>query len=235
MSPYLLAIITTIASASPLVIFAYLWQIKEWRIDRLREHLRSEGFLRQFFGIFRPTLLIICGGLGYYGLLANWIIITLVGYLIVSILQLLLNKHPKPVWTKKAITLIATALILTFISSLPHRLQTTHYHLVFIPLLQPLFLMASAILWSPIDKILKRRVMNRAKIIRSKRTDLTIIGITGSVGKTTTKELLKHVLEDMNVISTPEHVNTEMGVSAWISNKLPKSSNAKVMIVEMGA
>ncbi len=235
MNPYLLAIITTIASASPLVIFAYLWQVKEWRIDRLREHLRSEGVLRQLFGIYRPAVLIIFGMLGYLKLLSNWIVITLIGYLAVSIFQLLLNKHPKPVWTKKAITLIGTALILTLISSLPHKPQTTYYHLVFIPLLQPLFLMVSAILWSPIDKVLKKRVMNKAKKTRSNRSDLTVIGITGSVGKTTTKELLKHVLEDMNVISTPEHVNTEMGVSAWISSKLPKSPEAKVMIVEMGA
>ncbi|HCI04042.1 MAG: UDP-N-acetylmuramoyl-tripeptide--D-alanyl-D-alanine ligase [Candidatus Peribacteraceae bacterium] len=235
MSPYLLAIITTIASASPLVIFAYLWQIKEWRIDRLREHLRSEGALRQLFGIYRPAILIIFGILGFYGFLPDWIIITIVGYLAVSILQLLLNKHPKPVWTKKAITLVTTALILTLISSLPYKQQTSNYHLVFIPLLQPLFLMVSAILWSPIDKVLKRRIMNRAKKIRSNRKDLVVIGITGSVGKTTTKELLKHLLEEMNVISTPEHVNTEMGVSGWISSKLPKSPEAKVMIVEMGA
>ncbi|MDD4628376.1 MAG: hypothetical protein PHE68_03210, partial [Candidatus Peribacteraceae bacterium] len=52
-------ILTLTASLSPLLTFARLWQVKEWRIDRLREHLRSEGTVRQLFGLVRPVLLIL--------------------------------------------------------------------------------------------------------------------------------------------------------------------------------
>lgn len=50
----LLTGLTLLASLSPLLTFASLWQIKEWRVDRLREHLRAEGLLRQLFGVGRP-------------------------------------------------------------------------------------------------------------------------------------------------------------------------------------
>ncbi len=238
MNPYLLAIITTIASVSPLMTFAYLWQVKEWRIDRLREHLRSEGFLRQLFGLTRPAILVIFGILGFLGILTQWVILTLLGYLVISIIQLILKKHPKPVWTKKAITLVLTTIILTFaatINSCQLSIVNCQLSIAIIPLLQPFFLMIATIIWTPVDKVLKARIMSKARQIRSKNKDLTVIGITGSVGKTTTKELLKHVLSDLNALSTPEHVNTEMGVSGWMISQIPKNPEAKILIVEMGA
>jgi UDP-N-acetylmuramoyl-tripeptide--D-alanyl-D-alanine ligase len=61
----------------------------------------------------------------------------------------------------------------------------------------------------------------------------TIIAIAGSVGKTTTKELLSHVLQDLSPAATPAHVNTEMGVAQWLANIGKK--NPPVLIVEMGA
>ena len=40
-----LVLLTIVGSASPLLTLAWLWQVKEWRVDRLLEHLRREGFL----------------------------------------------------------------------------------------------------------------------------------------------------------------------------------------------
>jgi len=235
MNPLILALFTTAASASPLLTFAALWQIKEWRVDRLREHLRSEGFLRQLFGITRPLTLGFFGFLGFLGFIDRWHIATLAGFLAISAIQIILHRHSKPVWTKKAIILVSTALILTLLASTPYNLQPTTYHLVTIPLLQPFFLLVAGLIWSPIDRILKKRIMIRAQKLRSQYTDLNVIGITGSVGKSTTKELLAHVLNDLHPLATPEHVNTEMGVSQWLLNELPRNPETKTIIVEMGA
>lgn len=239
---------TLTASVSPLLTFAYLWQVKEWRIDRLREHLRSECFFRQTFGFTRPLVLGFFGffpvlrslgvGGGYLGYLPGWHLLTLATFLAISLLQIILRRHPKPVWTKKAITLCSTSLIITLlilIQTTVYNFPFSTFHFPLFPVIQPFFLALSVMLWKPIDQFLKKRIMNSAKRVRSSRSNLTVIGITGSVGKSTTKELLSHILKNHHLLSTPEHVNTEMGVSQWLIRELPKNPEAEILIVEMGA
>src|SRR5207247_1253862 len=46
-----------------------------------------------------------------------------------------------------------------------------------------------------------------------KKHDITVIGVTGSVGKTSTKELIADVLaQRFRVLRTPANLNTEIGV-----------------------
>ena len=52
-----------------------------------------------------------------------------------------------------------------------------------------------------------------AQEIRNKYKNIPLIGITGSVGKTTTKELLKHVLNDkFNILCTKGNFNNNIGI-----------------------
>jgi len=61
-----------------------------------------------------------------------------------------------------------------------------------------------------------------------------IIGITGSVGKTTTKEILYEVLKNkFKVAKTPENYNTAFGVAWAILNNV--NNDTEVFIAEMGA
>ena len=63
---------------------------------------------------------------------------------------------------------------------------------------------------------------------------LKSIGITGSYGKTTVKELLAHTLSSkFKTIKTPEHINTEIGVARFILKTDFKDID--IFIVEMGA
>ncbi|MDD5469551.1 MAG: UDP-N-acetylmuramoyl-tripeptide--D-alanyl-D-alanine ligase, partial [Candidatus Peribacteraceae bacterium] len=81
-------------------------------------------------------------------------------------------------------------------------------------------------------------IFRRAMHLRASLRDVTVIGITGSAGKTTTKELLAHVLEQRSPLTTPAHVNTEMGVAQWLIQELKKAESQEspsVLIVEMGA
>ena len=60
------------------------------------------------------------------------------------------------------------------------------------------------------------------------------IGITGSFGKTSVKHILGHVLQmNTNALYTPGSVNTVMGISRIINERL--ADNCKYFIVEMGA
>lgn len=232
--------LTLIAAVSPLLTFATLWQIKEWRMDRLREHLRAEGHLRQLFGIARPAILaaflliapVFHEQISIFNSQLS-ILSVLILFAGLSVLQFLLHKQPKPVWTAKAYAMVGVSLLLTGIATV---LMRDPILLPLIPLLQPFFLLIASLILCPMDRVLKRKIMRRAREIRSRYPDLTVIGITGSVGKTTTKELLAHLIADHNVLVTPAHVNTEMGVSQWLINNLSTpETEPEILIVEMGA
>lgn len=244
--PYavLFSVLTFFAALSPLVTFARLWQIKEWRWDRLREHLRENGWYRQLFGTVRPPLIAILFVLS--GFRVFWVvdgaILGLFVLVILSLLQIVFGKQPRPVWTMKARALVSSAsLLIVAVSSLIFVYSDIYsggsMALLVMPLLAPLFLVISWILLRPVDIFLKNRTLNRAKNFRSAHPDITVIGITGSVGKTTTKELLAHILKEKNALATPSHVNTEMGVAAWITKTLRNepADSKKILIVEMGA
>ncbi len=64
----------------------------------------------------------------------------------------------------------------------------------------------------------------------------TVIGITGSYGKTSTKEYLAHILSGRyNVLATPKSYNTLMGVCIVINEELANNPDYDYFIVEMGA
>ena len=79
--------------------------------------------------------------------------------------------------------------------------------------------------------------MKKATSLRRRFINATVIGITGSVGKTTTKELIAHILNDQNMLCTPAYVNSEMGVAQWMLRELSEKDDQEeaTLIVEMGA
>ena len=74
-------------------------------------------------------------------------------------------------------------------------------------------------------------LQNLAEYYR-KKFDILVIGVTGSVGKTTTKEMVYSVLsESMEVFKTQENYNGQIGLPLTIFNL---NSKYKVAILEMG-
>jgi UDP-N-acetylmuramoyl-tripeptide--D-alanyl-D-alanine ligase len=72
-----------------------------------------------------------------------------------------------------------------------------------------------------------------ARFVRSELRDLKVIGITGSQGKTTTKDLLRHMLaQHGETISPTGNYNNEFGVPLTL---LACSSTTKYAVIEMGA
>jgi UDP-N-acetylmuramoyl-tripeptide--D-alanyl-D-alanine ligase len=68
------------------------------------------------------------------------------------------------------------------------------------------------------------------------RANSTVIAITGSFGKTSTKEYLAHILRGQyRVLATPKSYNTLMGVCIVINNDLQADPEQDYFIVEMGA
>ena len=87
---------------------------------------------------------------------------------------------------------------------------------------------------TPIEKAINRHYYNDAKRIIESHKGLIIIGVTGSFGKTSTKNYLASVLaEKYNVLVTPGNFNTLLGVIRTIREHLRPYH--QVFIVEMGA
>ncbi len=227
--------LSLVAATSPLLTFAALFQQKEWRIDRLREHLRRDGWIGQLFGRIRPVVALI-GLLGIWMMPAATSVIAAMTILAgLSAAQILLRKQRYPQPTSKALALVGTAIVINLIAVINLRILPVAYPLIAI--VQPLILLVSWLVWRPIDLLLKKRVMDQAAQLRSSMKDVTVIGIAGSVGKTTVKELIAHLTQDLTPLVTPAHVNTEMGVAHWLNSKkasllAPRSS---LLIIEMGA
>lgn len=86
----------------------------------------------------------------------------------------------------------------------------------------------------PLEKAIADRYMRDARRRLQSHPQLTVIGITGSYGKTSTKAFLHALLSvRYNVLMTPESFNTTMGVVRTVREHLRPSH--EVFIAEMGA
>lgn len=85
---------------------------------------------------------------------------------------------------------------------------------------------------APFEKLNNKRYVKRATASLKKKKPI-VIGITGSFGKTTAKNLLKDMLKTQySVLATPGSFNTPMGICKTVNNEL---SDEKYFIAEMGA
>lgn len=86
----------------------------------------------------------------------------------------------------------------------------------------------------PIEMNIKSNLVAETKEILSSNKNLITIGITGSYGKTSVKNILSHLLsKKYNVLMTPESYNTTWGVVRTVREKLKPTH--QVFIAEMGA
>ena len=100
------------------------------------------------------------------------------------------------------------------------------------PILTPYLLFIAYGLNEPYEEIRKRHHLRIAEN-KLKNTDVLKIGITGSYGKTTVKEIIRTMLsQKYRVLATPESYNTPLGIALTVKNL---DSTHDVFIAEMGA
>jgi len=92
----------------------------------------------------------------------------------------------------------------------------------------------SLIINHPIERAIYHYYEHQAKSKLKSMTNLKIIGITGSYGKTSCKNILADILNvKYNALPTPKSLNTFNGLMITINNKLSKFDD--IFIAEMGA
>lgn len=86
----------------------------------------------------------------------------------------------------------------------------------------------------PVEKMVGKHFENQAKAKLASMDNMEVIGITGSYGKTSTKNILNDILSvKYNVFKTPANYNTPFGLMITINNYLDKYND--YFIAEMGA
>lgn len=103
------------------------------------------------------------------------------------------------------------------------------------PIFVPLIVVLAFLITAPFEIMINRHFVNKAKkIISTRKNKLITIGITGSFGKTTVKNMLTTLLsKKYKVCATPYSFNTPLGLSKTIIEYL--SENHEIFITEMGA
>ncbi len=99
----------------------------------------------------------------------------------------------------------------------------------------PLILIGGNLLMTPVEAYFRQRFIQQAQRTLQ-AVHPTVIGITGSYGKTSTKSYLAHILNGrFKAYPTPKSYNTLMGVCLAINNDLANDLSVDYFICEMGA
>jgi len=132
--------------------------------------------------------------------------------------------------------LVSTALILIIVSTITY-FKPSWSRTLFGILIYPLsffVLYLSNFINKPIENAVNQYYYRDALNILGKNPNLIVIGVTGSYGKTSTKNVLYTMLsKDFNVLMTPESFNTKMGLTRTIREHLKPTH--QILIAEMGA
>lgn len=220
--------------------FAWLWQIKEYRLDRLLVHLKETNEGRHFL-INRSSvlfwLLFLSIPLSYFDstkvffLIAAAIIFVIDGIFILGQLKKRLLRRPVLTVRIIAIIFITVITVIVLLFTLPFSKAAS---LVFVDRLifaaVSLFVFATFLATFFIKIFLVESA--KRKILSMK--NLTVIGVTGSFGKSLTKELIAALLEEKyKVLKTPRSVNTDLAIARLILSSL--TARHEIFVVEMGA
>jgi UDP-N-acetylmuramoyl-tripeptide--D-alanyl-D-alanine ligase len=110
--------------------------------------------------------------------------------------------------------------------------ESTFAWLIAVQLIPFFLLIANYVLW-PIEARIQLVFKQEARAIMDEVAP-TIVGVTGSFGKTSVKHILGHVLKmNSRALFTPGSVNTVMGISRFIRERLVRG--CRYFVVEMGA
>ena len=223
---------------------------KVLKILQLNEYNNKKTF-KYFLGSYF-WLALLCSGVGFItihlftiGMETNSVSVTyayilLACYMFLMLFSSLDSGGEFPKFTKRLMRLFVTASIILIagfclLTMLTHDYPSISYSIItLMPIVGYLLIFVLNFCLLPIEKLIKRGYIRKTKDMLKQRDDMIIIGITGSFGKTSTKNFLDRILSEKYVVlATPKNYNTPMGVSKTVLEKM--TINQEIFIVEMGA
>jgi len=244
------AALWSIRTTKNILLYLYVWQLKEYHVGRFVDHLKtSKGkkvllnnivlakivclVILAFYIFFEPT---------FTSFLFYISVIVAVIYALESLSFLIgvwKNSFKRPILTKKSILLIVIGLASEVIffyttASISNSIYILIFWMIFFDVWLPVVVSIIVLFLQPFAVLIRKGILKKAENKRKKNKNLKVIGITGSFGKTSTKEFLATILSSKySVLKTKKHQNSEMGIAGCILAELKPEH--EVFIVEMGA
>ncbi len=225
------------------LFWLYFWQLKEYHTKRLFAHFSTHKGKKL---ILDPLLFL------KLGLVAGFFLSETVFFIFPLILFLLYftetlfflrsffgKKIKRPVLTKKTAVIIFVGFLILFCFPLVLFLLVKNlfwfcFGLLVFDILTPKITSILVLFFQPLVFIWQKRILKKAAKKISEKKNLKVIGITGSFGKTSTKEFLATVLsQKFNVLKTKEHQNSEIGIARCILDDLKEEH--EIFVCEIGA
>lgn len=242
MSETVLLILWSARSLRALLRSAAFWQVKEYRRDRARAHWQSPSAWREVRSL-RVLLKIglaaafLLSGQRAFPLVASVLITLVWGYETARFArELARGSFARPRRTIRILGVLGGGALLAsllFFALLLLGAPLPAAALV-VDLTLPLPVLLAVAGTGVLTFVQRQHAFAAASQIIRLRPNLITVGITGSYGKTSTKEFLTELLcARFRVQATPEHVNTEIGIANFIRRGLRRDTH--VFVCEMGA
>ena len=215
-----------------LFYFLYIWQLKEYRTDRFFEEIsRNKALIFPKPFLFVLLLILFYDSLGSY--LQFFVLVLYLFFGLRSLYLLFRRGWRLPVFTGKMVILLI--LSLAFLAGSVFLLSSDILRFIlFLEIVFPIFIFFPVLLIQIPTFSVKQYVFYKARKKREGFKDLTVIGITGSYGKSSTKDFLFTLLsEKYKVLKTEGNINTEMGIANTVLSKI--KTEHQIFICEMGA
>ncbi len=216
--------------------YSYIWQLKEYRLDRFKDFIssvRGKEFLFSYSVFWRAIIAVLLIFLLYSSsLYIKYTLVALLGFdLIYNSYQLINKGLSRPTATKKIILLLFLSIAFEVaILWLSQSFISVYFVLI---LRFGIISTSVGILYIP-TRLAKKWYIKKATKKMIDNEHLTVIGVTGSYGKTSVKNYLSEILSSKyETIKTPENINTPIGVSQHVLKA--NFINKDIYIVEMGA
>jgi len=247
-----------ILQVKQILFWLYLWQLKDYHLGRLMAHFSTSAGQELMFGKTAKLKILFCLVSLFVLIfgrqmpsLALWLLnlnsqTILYFYLIAGsagLLFLVFGKARVPKFNLKILFLfIASFLGFALLQNIVIGVVSAYFFIQMgevvalptIDLLLPIVISSIVLFWQPLTTLWQRIVMFLAKRKISKRNDLIVVGITGSYGKSTTKEILACILsKKYKVCKTKKNQNSEIGISRAVLNDLQPEH--QIFVCEMGA
>lgn len=246
---FLLSFLWFIREIKVILFWLYFWQLKEYHIGRFIDHFRTEKGKKIFFNytlLLKIILVFIflrflfeplppCQKYFSNLFLSYFLIILYFFESVKGFSDFFKKKLKTPAFTKKIISLIFLSFLLQiFYFSSVFQKESFSFSLLIFDILTPAIISGIVLVFQPLSALFRYQIIRKAKKKRQEFKNLIVIGVTGSYGKTSTKEFLATILsEKFKVLKTKTHQNSEVGISQCILNEL--NENHEIFIVEMGA
>lgn len=220
----------------------YLWQRKEYRWDRMRSYLLSQESSHIKDKLLWVFVAFVLAG-WFSRFVVNEVAAEILGWfaLVALTMKFAYTTYTKgifrPTPTKKSIVTVFLAIVLVVAALWVAVMDTKILALAFATLiaLLPVVLGLAVLGANAVAGIRKKMFIQKATRIRAGNTHLQVVAITGSVGKTTTKEYIAHMLRraGKHVVATKAHRNSEFPVAQDVLEQL--TPDVDTYVVEAAA